>query len=1276
MSTTTSAGTISATLPATGRTLLGDITASTIWGDNSLQYYLGNNTTLGFDTEFATAFGQLYGGTPDANFAFTNQTVRAFEMFDSIVTNDFTRVTDAATAQTTADLVLVTASGTPAIPGLEGFDQFPGSSTRGTNDSWSIGAFSTNLGVLTATPERGGGEYLNWTLLHEIGHSMGLFHTHQEVAGQPALTSVGTDMNNERYSVMSYVGATSGATTYGHAVGLMALDIAALQELYGAETYANTNSTYTLFDRTSADLQLNEGDVHIGRAYFSIWDSGGTDMIDYGSSANSVMINLNAATLDRSATAADAAPAVTAAQHTTFFSNLSASLRDEMTDADNNAGGFFSRVLLQSGTTYNGEDGGFTIANGAVIENATGGAQEDLLIGNEVNNTLTGNAGDDVLIGSGGADSLDGGAGTADVAGYSGARSEYTITSTSMGQYTVAHTGGTMVDGTDTLTDVEFARFSDQRLDLSTIGVTPPTSGISLLSGLGGTAGFGEGELARNDDGSTALIDFTSIFADGLNFFGSVFTGMYVNNNGSITFNAPRSTFTPTAITEVSNNPEISPYFADVDTRGGVTTASPGGNSTGSNLVYWDFNTTTDQIIVTWDDVGYFSNQINLTNAFQLILTDRGMGDFDIEFRYEDVNWTTGGASGGTNGLGGTIARAGYTAGTGVPDAFFELPTSGDQGAMLGLDETAGNTGDVGRWLFNVRNGGVVTSNIPDLPDVWMGGWTTGDPHLQTLDGVGYDFQAAGEYVLLRGTGTSTFEIQARMAPAGNNVSVNEAISTRVGTDIVMIDATDTEPVMINGVATAITNFGSLAVNGGEIFREDNTYTIVYSGADGTVNNGDSRVIVDVLSNRIDIDVRLNAELLGNLEGLLGDGDGNAANDVARADGTVLARPFVFSDIYGGYRDDWRVSTDTQSLFTYDAGESLEGFYLESYPTNLISLADLDPAVVAAATQAALNAGLVQGTANFNNAVLDFALTQDTSFITSAAGVPTGAGAAVVEVNADPTVDLTGTTGVDTLVAGLGNDTIHALDGNDSLDGAFGNDILFGEGGDDIINGGAGSDRLIGDTGNDTLNGGGGSDTLNGGDGDDFIFGGDSSRDLRDLVFAGAGNDSVDSGYGNDEVFGQGGNDTIAGGFGSDTLQGQDGNDVLTGSALSDLVFGNAGDDFVNGGFGHDRINGGTGADRFFHLGIFDHGSDFIQDYNAAEGDRLLFGQAGATRSQFQININDAVAPDGEKAGDDNVQEAFVIYRPTGQIMWALIDGAGQSSINLQLGGEVFDLLA
>lgn len=235
---------------------------------------------------------------------------------------------------------------------------------------------------------------------------------------------------------------------------------------------------------------------------------------------------------------------------------------------------------------------------------------------------------------------------------------------------------------------------------------------------------------------------------------------------------------------------------------------------------------------------------------------------------------------------------------------------------------------------------------------------------------------------------------------------------------------------------------------------------------------------------------------------------------------------------------------------------------------------------------------------------------------------------------------------------------------------------LSGTEGDDSLEGATNNDLLRGLGGNDTLNGGDGADTLNGGDGDDVIRGGATSDDLRDVIYAGAGNDSVDAGAGNDLVYGQGGNDTIAGGFGADELQGQDGDDIITGSAFSDLVFGGAGNDFVNGGFGHDRINGGAGADKFFHVGAEGHGSDWVQDYNAAEGDVLLFGIASATRADFQVNFNHTENSEGERAGDDAIMEAFVIYRPTGQIMWALVDGEGQPNINLQIGSDVFDLVS
>ncbi len=255
---------------------------------------------------------------------------------------------------------------------------------------------------------------------------------------------------------------------------------------------------------------------------------------------------------------------------------------------------------------------------------------------------------------------------------------------------------------------------------------------------------------------------------------------------------------------------------------------------------------------------------------------------------------------------------------------------------------------------------------------------------------------------------------------------------------------------------------------------------------------------------------------------------------------------------------------------------------------------------------------------------------------------------------------LIGTVGQDTLTGGAGDDTALALAGNDVVDGGAGADVLHGD---------EGNDRLLGGEGNDFLDGGLGTDTLDGGAGNDTIFGGTDEGDRRDVIYGGDGNDVIDGGYGNDEVRGDAGNDTLAGGFGGDTVIGGTGDDALSGGALGDILFGSDGDDFVNGGFGHDRVNGGAGADEFFHLGIFDHGSDWIQDYDAAEGDVLVFGNADATRAQFQINV--ATTP---TAGDGDVDEAFVIYRPTGQIMWALVDGDGQDEINLQLGSQIYDL--
>src|SRR3972149_2508923 len=154
----------------------------------------------------------------------------------------------------------------------------------------------------------------------------------------------------------------------------------------------------------------------------------------------------------------------------------------------------------------------------------------------------------------------------------------------------------------------------------------------------------------------------------GINFFGASYTSLFVNNNGNITFDGPLSAFTPQSITGLSN-PMIAAFWADVDTNA-LTPLTPtaGGTSPGSTLVYDARDAANGVFPATWDDVGYFFQSLDKKNAFQIQLVDRGDGDFDIIYRYEAGNWTSGDVESPTDdGPGGTVARAGPAAGRRPP---------------------------------------------------------------------------------------------------------------------------------------------------------------------------------------------------------------------------------------------------------------------------------------------------------------------------------------------------------------------------------------------------------------------------------------------------------------------------------------------------------------------------------------------------------------------------------------------------------------------------------
>jgi hypothetical protein len=210
--------------------------------------------------------------------------------------------------------------------------------------------------------------------------------------------------------------------------------------------------------------------------------------------------------------------------------------------------------------------------------------------------------------------------------------------------------------------------------------------------------------LPRNDDGSTGLVPI----GFNIDFFGVSSSQLYVNNNGNVTFTGPLSTFTPFGLAGVPTQ-IIAPFFADVDTRnlGSAEVTYGTGIVDGRNA-----------FTVNWDGggVGYFSSQADRLNKFKLVMIDRsdtGVGNFDFEFNYDQIQWEAGSASGGSGGLGGTSAAVGYSNGlTGADNVSFELPGSLFNGAFLdggpnALISNSLNSSVLGRYNFFVRNGDV-----------------------------------------------------------------------------------------------------------------------------------------------------------------------------------------------------------------------------------------------------------------------------------------------------------------------------------------------------------------------------------------------------------------------------------------------------------------------------------------------------------------------------------------------------------------------------------------
>lgn len=205
-------------------------------------------------------------------------------------------------------------------------------------------------------------------------------------------------------------------------------------------------------------------------------------------------------------------------------------------------------------------------------------------------------------------------------------------------------------------------------------------------------------QFPANDDGSLGPISLPFSF----DLYGETYNEVYINNNGNITFDNGYWWYSPDGFPITT--PMIAPFWGDVDTR------------TGDGEVWYYVDD--HAFYVSWNQVGpynaYGGYADGLANTFQVILTDGTDPVLDpghnVGFRYGDMNWTTGSASGGTSGFGGTPATVGVNSGDGTNYILLGLFDN----ATSDYDGPTGNNDGVA-WLSDQCFDFAVTSagNLP-----------------------------------------------------------------------------------------------------------------------------------------------------------------------------------------------------------------------------------------------------------------------------------------------------------------------------------------------------------------------------------------------------------------------------------------------------------------------------------------------------------------------------------------------------------------------------------
>ena len=299
-----------------------------------------------------------------------------------------------------------------------------------------------------------------------------------------------------------------------------------------------------------------------------------------------------------------------------------------------------------------------------------------------------------------------------------------------------------------------------------------------------------------------------------------------------------------------------------------------------------------------------------------------------------------------------------------------------------------------------------------------------GDPHIVTLDGLGYDFQAVGDYILVETVlpgDENPFQVQVRFEPLPGSdlVSVTTRMAVNIGDTVVEINALGPDTLLIGGVAVTPEQLALLALDAdgdgtADVFFDEalSEFTIILNDLNEAlkIKNMDGVLNVCVfLSDDAD------AGHANNVRGLMGNANGDTTDDLMlRTEPFTVFTDPTFDELYVTYADSWRVQTD-ERLFTDDEGT---GNFPDNFPAAKITIDDLPPAVLAAAEAAVDEAGITDPIIR-ESAILDFALTGDGDFVQGALGL---AADPEVEVDVTDAPDLPLTIGVTPLETTVSED--------------------------------------------------------------------------------------------------------------------------------------------------------------------------------------------------------------------------------------------------------------